>query len=113
MKEEKWYSDLFLKEKLFPKLFLYGIGGFLSSNKLKKSNMGYSNYITIDYCQLIQSSARMRAICFFHLLVKELTDVKRSEHTYLRKAAKLPNLTAKIIRIYKKTVCFMEKQDHK
>ena len=40
-----WYSDLFLEEKLFPSIFPYGIGGFLSSNMLKKSNMGYSNYI--------------------------------------------------------------------
>ena len=31
---------------------------------------------------------------FFLLLVKELTDMKRSEHIFLRKAAKVPNLTA-------------------
>ena len=40
-----WQSDLFLEEKMFPRLFPYGIGGFLSSNMLKRNNMGYSNYI--------------------------------------------------------------------
>ena len=37
-----WQSDLFLEEKLFPKLFLFGIGGFLSSNMLKNNHMGYT-----------------------------------------------------------------------
>ena len=40
-----WKSDVFLEEKLFPKLFPYGVGGYLSSNILKKNNMGFSNYI--------------------------------------------------------------------
>ena len=40
-----WQSDIFLEEKLFPSHFPYGLGGYLSSNMLKKSNMGYSNYI--------------------------------------------------------------------
>ena len=44
-KMTNWQSDLFLEEKLFPKLFPYGIGGYLSSNMLKKSSMGFSNYI--------------------------------------------------------------------
>ena len=90
-----WQSDLFLEEKLFPRLFPYGIGGFLSSNMLKKSNMGYSNYIKN---RLLSADPKFRndpSYVFFLLLVKELTDMKRSEQTYFRKATKAPNLTAK------------------
>ena len=77
-----WQSDLFLEEKLFPRLFPYGIGGFLSSNMLKKSNMGYSNYIKN---RLLSADPKFRndpSYVFFLLLVKELTDMKRSEQTY-------------------------------
>ena len=90
-----WYSDLFLEEKLFPKLFPYGIGGYLSSNMLKKSNIGFSNYIKN---RLLSADPKFRndaSYMFFLLLVKELTDIKRSEQTYLRKASKSSNLTAK------------------
>ena len=34
---------------------------------------------------------------FFLLLVKELTDMKRSEQTFFRKASSIPNLTAKSV----------------
>ena len=89
-----WQSDLFLEEKLFPKLFPYGIGGYLSSNMLKKSNMGFSNYIKN---RLLSADPKFRkdpSYMFFLLLVKELTDLKRSEQTYLRKATRASNLTA-------------------
>merc|ERR1712030_71366 len=90
-----WQSDLFLEERLFPKLFPYGLGGFLSSNMLKKSNMGYSNYIKN---RLLSADPKFRndaSYVFFLLLVKELTDMKRSQETYIRKATKVPNLSAK------------------
>jgi hypothetical protein len=90
-----WYSDLFLEEKLFPKLFPYGIGGYLSSNMLKKSKMGFANYIKN---RLLSADPKFRndaSYMFFLLLVKELTDMKNSEHIYLRKASKSSNLTAK------------------
>jgi hypothetical protein len=67
----------------------------LSSNMLKKSNMGYSNYIKN---RLLSADPKFRndaSYTFFLLLVKELTDMKRSEQTYLRKASKSSNLTAK------------------
>ena len=92
-----WQSDLFLEEKLFPKLFPYGLGGFLSSNMLKKSNMGFSNYIKN---RLLSADPKFRndpSYVFFLLLVKELTDMERSQETYIRKATKVPNLTAKIV----------------
>ena len=90
-----WQSDLFLEEKLFPRLFPYGIGGFFSSNLLKQNNMGYSNYIK---SRLLSADSKFRndpSYVFFLLLVKELTDMKRSEQTYFRKATKAPNLNAK------------------
>ena len=90
-----WYSDLFLEEKLFPKLFPYGIGGYLSSNMLKKSKMGFANYIKN---RLLSADPKFRndaSYMFFLLLVKELTDMKGSEQIYLRKASKSSNLTAK------------------
>ena len=31
---KNWKSDLYLEEKLFPALFPYGIGGYMSSNML-------------------------------------------------------------------------------
>ena len=40
-----WGSDLYLEEKLFPALFPFGWGGYLSSNMLKNSNIGFSNYV--------------------------------------------------------------------
>ena len=64
-----WQSDLFLEEKLFPKLFPYGIGGYLSSNMLKNSNMGYSNYIK---SRLLSADPKFRndaSYTFFLLLV--------------------------------------------
>merc|ERR1712208_232099 len=90
-----WQSDIFLEEKLFPRLFPYGIGVFLSSPLLKKSNMGYSNYIKN---RLLSADPKFRndpSYVFFLLLVIELTDMKRSEQTYFRKATKAPHLTAK------------------
>ena len=42
---KNWQSDLYLEEKLFPALFPYGVGGFLSSNMLRQNNMGFSNYV--------------------------------------------------------------------
>ena len=94
-KWENWQSDVFLEEKLFPRLYPYGIGGFLSSNMLRQSNMGYSNYIKN---RLLSADPKFRndaSYVFFLLLVKELTDMKRSEKTHFRKATKVPNLTAK------------------
>lgn len=90
-----WKSDVFLEEKLFPKLFPYGVGGFLSSNILKKNNMGFSNYIKSRLLSVDPKFRNDASYTFFLLLVKELTDMKRSEQTYFRKATKIPNLTAK------------------
>ena len=62
---------------------------------LKKSNMGYSNYIKN---RLLSADPKFRndaSYMFFLLLVKELTDIKRSEQTFFRKASKSSNLTAK------------------
>ena len=92
-----WQSDLFLEEKLFPQLFPYGIGGFLSSNMLKNNNMGFSNYIK---SRMLSADPKFRndpSYVFFLLLVKELTNMKRSEQTFFRKASRIPNLTAKSV----------------
>ena len=89
-----WKSDIFLEEKLFPKLFPYGIGGYLSSNMLKNNNMGYSNYIKNRVLSADPKFRNDSSYVFFLLLVKELTDMKRSEQTYFRKATKIPDLTA-------------------
>ena len=42
---KSWQSDLFLEEKLFPALFPYGIGGYMSSNMLRECDMGFANYV--------------------------------------------------------------------
>ena len=93
-----WKSDIFLEEKLFPSLFPYGIGGYISSNMLKQNDMGFSNYVKN---RLLSADPKFRndtGYVFFLLLVKELTDMKRSEQTVFRKANKAANLTAKAIK---------------
>eukprot|EP00092_Neocalanus_flemingeri_P022722 GFUD01024642.1.p1 GENE.GFUD01024642.1~~GFUD01024642.1.p1 ORF type:complete len:2733 (+),score=580.47 GFUD01024642.1:994-8199(+) len=92
---KNWQADLFLEEKLFPALFPYGIGGYLSSNMLKRNNMGFSNYVKN---RLLSADDKFRndpSYLFFLLLVKEMVDMKRSKQTYFRKATKIPKLSAK------------------
>ena len=41
-----WGQDVFLEEKMFPHLFPYGIGGYMSSAlNVDRENMGFSNYV--------------------------------------------------------------------
>ena len=92
-----WESDVYLEEKLFPALFPYGIGGYLSSNVLKNSNMGFANYVK---SRLLSSNPKFRNdpfYVFFLLLVKEMVEMIRSEKTYFRKAAKVPKLTPSVL----------------
>jgi hypothetical protein len=96
-KWKNWQSDLYLEEKLFPALFPYGVGGFLSSNMLREDNMGFSNYVK---SRLMSADAKFRndpSYVFFLLLVKEMVDMKRSKQTYFRKATKVQNLSAKCV----------------
>ena len=72
-KWKNWQSDLYLEEKLFPALFPYGIGGFLSSNMLRQDNMGFANYVKN---RLLSADAKFRkdpSYVFFLLLVKEIS----------------------------------------
>ena len=62
---------------------------------LKKSNVGFANYIKNRVLSADPKFRNDASYVFFLLLVKELTDIKRSEQTYLRKASKSSNLTAK------------------
>lgn len=85
---KSWQSDLFLEEKLFPALFPYGIGGYMSSNMLRDTDMGFANYVKN---RLLSADDKFRndpSYVFFLLLVKEMVDMKRSKQTYLRKASK-------------------------
>ena len=97
-KWENWASDIFLEEKLFPALFPYGMYGYLSSNFLKKSNIGFSNYIKSRLLSVNPKFRNDPCYVFFLLLVKESVDSKRSEATYLRKATKVPKLNASFIK---------------
>ena len=86
----------------FPGLFPYGIGGYLSSNILNGSDIGFANYCRN---RLLSADPKFRNdhnYLFFLLLVKELIEMKRSKATYLRKAAKHPNLTKQLISELKK-----------
>ena len=89
-----WLSDLYLEEKLFPALFPFGIGGFLSSQILRQTNLGFSNYVK---SRILSADSKFRndaSYVFFLLLVKEMCEMRRSEQTYFRKATKIQNLTA-------------------
>ena len=92
-----WGSDVFLEEKMFPQLFPYGIGGYLSSNLLKNSNMGFSNYCKNRLLSVDSKYRRDPAYICFLLTVKELLEMRRGENTYFRKAAKIPSLSRSII----------------
>ena len=94
---KNWHSEVFLEEKLFPSLYPYGYGGYLSSNLLKASNIGISNYIKSRIMCADPKFRNDTNFVFFWLLVKELTDIKRSEQTFLRKSSKSPNLTSNVI----------------
>ena len=90
-----WLSDLYLEEKLFPALFPFGLGGFLSSQMLRQTNLGFSNYVK---SRILSADSKFRndaSYVFFLLLVKEMCEMRRSEQTYFRKATKIPNLTAR------------------
>ena len=39
-----WQENIFIEEMAFPALFPYGIGGYLSSNILSGSDIGFANY---------------------------------------------------------------------
>ena len=93
-----WQSDVFLEEKLFPALFPYGIGGFMSANVIRTNNMGFANYVK---SRLLSADPKFRDdpyYLFFLLLVKEMIEMLRSESTFYRKAAKAPSLTPKVLK---------------
>ena len=94
---KNWCSELFLEEKLFPNLFPYGIGGYMSSNLLRGSVMGFANYIKSRILSADPKFRNDKTYLLFMLLVKELTDIKNSEQTFLRKSTKSANLTASLI----------------
>ena len=89
-----WSDDIYLEEKLFPALFPYGIGGYLSSNVMRGNVMGFSNYVKSRLLSVDEKFRKDPYYVFFLLLVKEMTEMIRSERTFFRKAARVPNLTA-------------------
>ena len=91
---QSWGSDLFLEEKLFPHLFPYGIGGFLSSNLMKGKNMGFANYCKNRILSILPKYREDVEYIFFLTIVKEQLQMRRSERTFFRKASKVPSLTA-------------------
>ena len=92
-KWKNWGDDMFLEEKLFPDLFPYGIGGYLSSNFIKNSNLGFANYVKSRLLSANDKFRKDKTYLFFLLLVKEMVEMKRSEQTFFRKATKAANLT--------------------
>ena len=97
-KWKNWGSDIFLEEKMFPDLFPYGIGGYLSSAVLSGQNMGFSNYIKSRLRSINPKFRDDPIYVFFLLLVKEMVDTQRNETTYFRKATKVPKLNATTLR---------------
>ena len=89
-----WSDDVYLEEKLFPALFPYGIGGYLSSNIMRGSILGFSNYVKSRLLSVDEKFRKDPYYVFFLLLVKEMIEMIRSERTFFRKATRVPNLTA-------------------
>ena len=93
-KFQSWGKDIYLEEKLFPNLFPYGIGGYLSTNLLKSSKIGFANYCK-NRVLSVQAKFREDAdYLFFLTIVKEQIQMRSSQRTYLRKASKVPSLSA-------------------
>ena len=90
---KNWGEDPFLEEKMFPHLFPYGVGGYMSTSVSgDNENMGFSNYVRH---RILNADPRYRSdttYLFFLLIVKELIDLKRSKETYLRKAQTMPHM---------------------
>ena len=97
-----WRENIFIEEKAFPALFPFGIGGYLSSNILSGSDIGFANYCRNRILSCDPKFRNDHNYLFFLLLTKELIEMKRSKTTYLRKAAKHPNLTKQVINELKK-----------
>ena len=97
-----WQENIFTEEMAFPALFPFGCGGYLSSNILSGSDIGFANYCRNRIMSVDPKFRNDQNYIFFLLLVKELIEIKRSKSTYLRKAAKHPNLTKKTIKDIKK-----------
>ena len=97
-----WQQNIFIEEMAFPALFPYGIGGYLSSNILSGSDIGFANYCRNRIMSADPKYRNDQNYLFFLLLVKELIEMKRSKATFLRKAAKHPNLTKNVINEIKK-----------
>ena len=90
---KNWGTDVYLEEMVFPELFPYGTGGYISSciDDPNKS-LGFA-----EYCigQLMSCDPKFRTnktYILFLLLVKELIELKRCRTTYLRQATRLPTL---------------------
>ena len=96
-KWKNWGADLYLEEKLFPALFPYGWGGFLSTNFLRDNNMGFANYVKSRLLSVNPKFRKDPYYVFMLLLVKEMVDIQRSQRTVLRKATKVPNLNKEIL----------------
>ena len=65
-----WQENIFIEEMAFPALFPYGIGGYLSSNFLSGSDIGFANYLR-NCIMLADPKFRNDQIyLFFLLLVK-------------------------------------------
>ena len=69
---------------MFPNLFPYGIGGYLSSTFLSGNNIGFANYIKT---RLLSTNSKFRddpMYIFFLLLVKEMVQTQYSKQTFFR-----------------------------
>ena len=78
---KNWRSDLFLEEKMFPALFPYGIGGYMSSNMLKNNDMGFANYIK---SRIMSADPKFRndpSYVFFLLLAEKRCNLKMGQTT--------------------------------
>ena len=90
---KNWLDDVFLEEKCYPNLFPYGMGGYLSSNYLRNTDVGFANYVKSRLLSADDKFRKDKTYVFFLLLVKEMVELKRSEQIYFRKATKASNLT--------------------
>ena len=97
-----WQDNIFIEEMAFPALFPYGVGGYLSSNILSGSDIGFANYCRNRIMSADPKFRNDQNYIFFLLLVKEMIEMKRSKSTFIRKAAKHPKLTKKVIKELKK-----------
>ena len=86
-------EDIYLEESLFPHLFPYGNGGYVSSVLAGGHNMGFAVYVRNRLKHANSKFRKDSTYVFFLQLIKEQIEMRRGITTHLRKTKSTPGMT--------------------